>query len=427
MRMPVLFTAMACVMACAPAMAAQAGGHAQTDAAMDAIVAHGESHPLAAIAAVRMHEGRIAYSYYGGFARRTEHGDVPVGPDTLFRIASISKLVTTIGLMELVEQGRISLDGDISDYLGFRVRNPDFPDAPITVRMLLNHTSTLADANGYTLPPDHRVAELFGPDRKPGDAGYHFAHGAGHRPGTWFEYSNLGFGLIGTIIERVSGERFDRYQQAHVLTPLGIDGGYNVTELRHPERLATLYTDSSAGYAAQVDTLPPKGWPAQLVSRYVVGSNGTIFSPQGGLRVSIAGLARLARFMQQGGTLEGTRLLSTRSIHLMETPTWQYDGHDGSCPYPIASYGLGMIQLTGGKDPDGRPTAPYRGYHGHLRGHLGDAYGLHSGFWYDTANGDAFVFAADGYPDDDSATPGAYSSFTRVEEQIFTTLAGAAR
>ena len=417
--------AMICALALGPAASAAPAASGRIDTAMDAIMTQGEARPLAALVAMRLHKGQVAYSYHGGFARLGDTGSIPAGADTLFRIASVSKVVTTIGLMELVEQGRVSLDADASEYLGFGLRNPDFADVPITVRMLLNHTSTIVDADRYTLPPEQKVADLFGPAHQPGRPDYHFAHDGGHRPGTWFEYCNLCYGLIGTIIERVSGERFDHYQQTHVLGPLGIDGGYNIAELRHPERLATLYRDLPGGYVAQVDTQPPQGWsPAQL-SAYVIGSNGTAFSPQGGLRISVAGLARLARFMQGGGTLDGRRLLSAHDVRQMETPTWQYDGHNGACPYPIASYGLGMIQLTGQPDPNGRPGVPYRGYHGDLRGHLGDAYGLHSGFWYETANGDAFVFAAAGYPDEDAVTPGAYSSFTRVEEQIFTTLAGA--
>lgn len=420
---PVIILAMMAACASSTAMAADTS----TDRAMDAILAQGERRPLAAIAAIRLRAGHAAYSYYGGFARRTEHDSVPVGTDTLFRIASVSKVVTTIGLMELVEKGQVALDGDVSDYLGFRLRNPAFADVPITVRMLLNHTATIVDADRYTLPPDQKIADLFAPGRKPGQSDYHFAPDGQHRPGTWFEYCNLCYGLIGTIIERASGERFDQYQQTHVLGPLGIDGGYNPLTLRHPERLATLYTHRATGYVAQVDTQPPQGWSAAQLSTYVIGSNGSAFSPQGGLRISVTGLVRLARFMQQGGILDGKRLLSPHGIHLMETPTWRHDGHDGSCPYPIASYGLGMIELTGQPDASGRLTSPYAGYQGGLRGHLGDAYGLHSGFWYDPAKGDVFVFAIDGYPDEDEVTPGSYSSFTRVEEQIFTTLAGATR
>lgn len=416
--------------------AAHAQTHAQTHAqsatetthALDRILTQGEVRPLAAIAAVRLRHGRVAYSYYGGFARRTPDGTVPVGAQTLFRIASISKVVTTIGLMELVEQGKIDLDHDASDYLGFRLRNPDFPQTPITVRMLLNHTSSIRDADSYTLPPDQKISTFFDTTRKPGDPGYHFAHRDGHAPGTWFSYCNLCYGLIGTIMERVSGERFDRYQQTHVLAPLGIDGGYNRTALPHPERLATLYSHQPKGWEAETDTQPlTPSWSAASLAPYTPGTNGTLFSPQGGLRISMEGLTRLARFMLGHGTLDGRTLLSAHSIAQMQTPTWQYDGQNGDCPYPIASYGLSMARLTGARDPSGRETRPYKGYSGDLAGHLGDAYSLHSGFWYDPATGDGFLFAADGFPDAGQERPGTYSSFTRVEEEIFTALAGAGK
>lgn len=408
--------------------AAHAQTPTETTHALDRVLTQGEVRPLAAIAAVRLRHGRVAYSYYGGFARQSPDGTVPVGPQTLFRIASISKVVTTIGLMELVEQGKIDLDHDASDYLGFRLRNPDFPQTPITVRMLLNHTSSIRDADGYTLPPDHRISEFFDTTRKPGDPGYHFAHGDGHAPGTWFEYCNLCYGLVGTIMERASGERFDHYQQTHVLDPLGIDGGYNRMALAHPDRLATLYSHQPKGWEADTDTLPlVQVWDPVALDHYKPGTNGTLFAPQGGLRISMEGLTRLARFMLGHGTLDGVRLLSAHSIDLMQTPTWQYDGKNGECPYPIASYGLSMVRLTGARDPSGRETRPYKGYSGDLAGHLGDAYSLHSGFWYDPATGDGFLFAADGFPDAGQERPGTYSSFTHVEEGIFTALAGAGK
>ena len=400
----------------------------ETTHALDHVLTQGEVRPLAAIAAVRLRHGQVAYSYYGGFARQSPDGTVPVGPQTLFRIASISKVVTTIGLMELVEQGRINLDHDASDYLGFRLRNPDFPQTPITVRMLLNHTSSIRDGDSYTLPPGHRISEVFDATHKPGDASYHFAHGDGHAPGTWFAYCNLCYGLVGTIMERVSGERFDRYQQTHVLDPLGIDGGYNRATLTHPERLATLYSHQPTGWNAETDTLPlVQVWDPVALAQYKPGTNGTLFAPQGGLRISMEGLTRLARFMLGHGTLDGKTLLSAHSIALMQTPTWQYDGQNGDCPYPIASYGLSMARLTGARDSSGRETRPYKGYSGDLAGHLGDAYSLHSGFWYDPATGDGFLFAADGFPDAGLERPGTYSSFTRVEEEIFTALAGAGK
>lgn len=394
------------------------------DKAMRAVLMQGESHPLAALAAVRLQHGQPVAQYYGGFARRGGAHSTPVTPQTLFRIASISKVVTTIGLMELVEQGKINLDHDVSDYLGFPLRNPDFPDTPLTVRMLLNHTSTLRDGEQYVLPPGQSVRDFFAPGHKPGSADYHFSFHEDHAPGTFFTYCNLCYGLIGTMIERVSGERFDRYQKHHVLEPLKIDGGYNILELDHPEHLATLYQADATGYTPTVDSQPLKGWDKKALASYKIGSNGTIFSPQGGLRVSMQGLTRLAQFMIGRGTLDGVRLLTPQSITAMETPTWTFNGTNGVCPYPLSAYGLSLFLLTGAQDTNGRPSIPYSGYQGGLRGHLGDAYGLHSGFWYNPENGDAYLFAADGFPDYAQEKRGQYSSFTRVEEEIFTTLAG---
>ncbi|KXV61341.1 beta-lactamase [Acetobacter tropicalis] len=395
-----------------------------TDKAMDAVLTQAEARPLAGLAAVRLHNGRPVYQYYGGFARRDGEQTVPVEQETLFRIASISKVVTTIGLMELVEQGKINLDHDASEYLGFPLRNPDFPNTPITVRMLLNHTSSIRDADVYVLPPDKPVSSFFDKTHKPGSQDYHFSYHDGHEPGTYFTYCNLCYGLVGTIMERASGERFDQYQKHHVLEPLKIDGGYNVAELEHPERLATIYQHLPTGYKAKVDSQPLKGWSVESLQSYKIGSNGSIFSPQGGLRISGQGLTRLAQFMIQRGTLDGVRLLAPQSIEAMETPTWQFNGKNGECPYPLSAYGLSLFLLTGAKDTNGKPDSPYPGYKGGLRGHLGDAYGLHSGFWYNPQNGDAYLFAADGFPDYDQVRPGQYSSFSRVEEKIFTALAG---
>ena len=107
--------------------------------------------PLASLSVVAVRDARIVYER--AFGRRFIDGsggrDKPAETATLFRVASISKLATTIGVLKLVEQGRLSLDADIATYLGYGVRNPDFPDVPITLRMLLTHTSSLRDDAGY--------------------------------------------------------------------------------------------------------------------------------------------------------------------------------------------------------------------------------------------------------------------------------------
>lgn len=389
-----------------------------TDSQLTQVLAHGENRSLAAIAALRIHRGVVSYQYVSGFARKDGLKSTSARSDTLFRIASVSKFVTTIGVMQLVDKRKIDLDTDASRYLGFTLRNPDFPNVVITPRMLLSHTASIADADDYIMPAHHTVSEFFDPSRHKGMATYHFL--PGRQPGTWFSYCNLCYGLIGTMIERVSGERFDLYQQKHVLTPLGIDGGYDPALLPHPERLATLYQHTARGYEATKDKIGR--FIPEAPADYKIGTNATIFSPQGGLRISLDGLYRLAQFVFGDGTVDGVSVLSSRSLQAMLKPAWTYDGHNGEGPYPIASYGLAMIQLSGATDPSGHPTKPWNDYHGGIVGHLGDAYSLRSGFWLNPKTQDGYLFIADGFPEDGQEKPGKYSSFTAVEEDIFNAL-----
>ena len=98
-----------------------------------------------AIAAVK--DGEIVYTKSLGYKNLEKR--IPLADNDILRIASISKSFTATGIMQLVEQGKLSLDADVSDLVGFTVRNPNYPDTPVTVRMLLSHTSSMSDANGY--------------------------------------------------------------------------------------------------------------------------------------------------------------------------------------------------------------------------------------------------------------------------------------
>ena len=144
------------------------------------------------------------------------------------RIASISKLVVALGTMRMVEQGELDLDRDVSDYLGWRLRNPAFPETPITLRMLLSHTSSLTDSVDYAIPLGGTVRETLA---QPG------AFDTAHPPGTYFRYANLNFPVIASVMERAGGERFDRLMHALVLAPLGLHACFNWTTCTDP-RLA---------------------------------------------------------------------------------------------------------------------------------------------------------------------------------------------
>mgnify|MGYP000223009095 CR=1 FL=1 len=114
------------------------------------------------LALVVYHEGREVYRFAGGI-RRFRPEPLPMAMDSRFRIASVSKMFTVFTLMQLVEEGRLSLDDDVSAYLGFRLRHPAYDDIPVTVRMLASHTSGLRDGKVYSIPPFVSAEAFFQP------------------------------------------------------------------------------------------------------------------------------------------------------------------------------------------------------------------------------------------------------------------------
>jgi CubicO group peptidase (beta-lactamase class C family) len=291
-------------------------------------------------------------------------------PQHMVRIASISKLVTALGAMKLVEQGRLNLHTDVSTYLGFALRNPAFPKTPITLAHLLNHTSSLRDGETYWADFPDSLQSLFAKDS------VHFAKD--NKPGSFFTYTNLNYGVIATIIERVSGERFDRYMQRALFKPMGIVAGYNWSGVAGRNvPIATLYGKQSPDgpWQSRIDDFGGSG-PTVIVRSKVVnpdietvrpGSNGTLFSPQGGLRISIQGLATIAQMMVNCGKHRGNAILSCKTINKMAEPAWQLrpdfsNGADEAGFYQ--AYGLGPHRFH---IDDSREL---------MLGHYAEAYGL---------------------------------------------------
>ncbi|MEI6727928.1 MAG: serine hydrolase, partial [Actinomycetes bacterium] len=266
--------------------------------------------PILAIQAVVLKQGRVVYAQSFGpryVDNAVPANDLPATNDTKYRIASISKMVAAVGLMQLVEKGKIDLDADVSKYLGFSFRNPNFPNAKITTRMLLSHTSSLRDGDYYSFPATDKLSDYVTP------AGAHFEGGArwatpiagtDASPGHYFSYQNLNYGVLATILEAVTHERFDRYMQTHVLDPLGADASYDVRwfSLCDLRNVGVLYRqmdangvwDSNGPWYPQVDDYRGVRPPAPVgADSYVPGTNATWESPQGGLRISALDLSRV--------------------------------------------------------------------------------------------------------------------------------------
>ncbi|UCB59097.1 MAG: serine hydrolase [Thermoplasmatales archaeon] len=149
--------------------------------------------------------------------------------DILYLQASVSKTVTATALMQLYEQGLFDLDDDINDYLPFELRNPNHPDEPITIKMVLSHRSSLADDNVYWialsyLPGDPDVEGFPYPWLEdylvPGGSGYSSTTWSNAKPGEKFYYANIGFSIIAYLIEILSGQNFNEYCKENIFEPL---------------------------------------------------------------------------------------------------------------------------------------------------------------------------------------------------------------
>lgn len=315
--------------------------------------------------------------------------------------------------MRLVDAGALSLDRDVSDYLGWRLRNPAFPQAPVTLRQLLSHTAGIRDGADYALPLD---ADLQAWMEKPG------AWADNAPPGGYFTYSNLNFPIIAAIMEGATHERFDRLMARLVFRPLKIDACFNWTTCsdKAVRRAVVLYrTDGSVarddlhGVRPACPGTPAANGGCDLAS-YRLARNGAFFSPQGGMRISMPALAKLGRVL----TGQPAGFLSAGSLAAMTQPVWRYDGANGDTEGGFhCAYGLGVMILALSGRPASCRDDPFGD--GRVRiGHAGEAYGLRSGLWIDPARGRGTAFFTTSVPD--LAPPGAHSAFTAAEEELMT-------
>ncbi|WP_320053878.1 serine hydrolase domain-containing protein [uncultured Acetobacteroides sp.] len=396
-------------------LAGPLAGMAQLQPAIDSVV---KKDQLMGISLLTYAKGRVTGTYHSGL--RDYERSLPVTDSTLFRIASLSKLVTTTGLMVLYDQHRFKLDDDVSRYLGFTLRNPNFPEVPITFRMLMSHTASLNDGDGY----DRFLGDIYStpgaiPSVKelllPSGRYYTPNMWLAHRPGSYFTYCNANFGIIATLIERISGQRFDLYMREKILDPLGITGGYNVAEIGSIGNVAAIYRNKD-GWKTQVDGYHGQRPSPRNLSGYELGTNGFLFGPQGGLRISALDLAKVMQLHLNGGAYAGKRLLRRSTIALMHTPQWRYNGTNGDTNGGMFQcWGLSVQLVTNTPKGDvaieGIP----------LMGHAGDAYGLISGLYFEPKRGIGFVFMTNGTVG--GANPGARTGYFALEEDIFRAVA----
>ncbi|MEU0006841.1 serine hydrolase domain-containing protein [Streptomyces sp. NPDC006314] len=271
--------------------------------------------------------GRVAHlTTYG---RRDIAAGLPVEPDTLWRIYSMTKPVTAVAVLMLVEDGKLSLDDPLDRHLpafadplvyeggsGAHVRTR--PAAgPILIRHLLTHTAGLTFGFYYKHPVDALYREAGLEYSVPPDAGLAETVELYARmplqfdPGTQWNYS-VASNVLGRVVEVVSGQPLDAFFAERILGPLGMtDTGFHVVP-EQAGRLAELYGETEEGGIEPVPGLPVHGRP-----RFLSGS--------GGLVSSAHDFHRFMEMLRRGGELDGSRLLSADTVALMTSN--QLPGH----------------------------------------------------------------------------------------------------
>jgi len=286
-------------------------------------------------------DGELVYTH--SFGLKDVESKTPLTDKDIFRIASISKSFSATSIFQLIEKGKLSLDDDFSSVVGFKVRNPKYPATVITVKMVMSHTSSINDSEGYF------NLDAINPDKNPNWAKCYNSY----EPGKGYQYCNLNYNMIGTVIEKLSGERFDKYVKNHILEPLGLYGGYWVESL-DSNRFVTLYE-----YDGKKETFAPADLAynprSEEISKYVMGYSTPIFSPTGGMKISATDLAKYMSMHMFQGKYKGVRLISKKSAKVMQTKISEEEG-----------YGLAIRTVS-----DLIPGKV-------MKGHTGSAYGLYS-------------------------------------------------
>jgi CubicO group peptidase (beta-lactamase class C family) len=283
------------------------------------------------------------------YQRASGHADLqgrePLREDAIFRIYSMTKPITSVAALMLVEEGRLRLDDPVADYLPAfaslqRVNGGD-TDAPqlvpvtrtLTIRHLLTHTAGFATGGD-----DIRVATALlqrqAPEEASDLAGYaeRVARAPlANEPGTRFRYDGANTEVLARVIEVASGQPFDRFLQTRILSPLGMrDTGFEVPPAQRG-RVMALTSRDAAGHRILADT-PSARTPGVPLRAYTSGA--------GGLYSTAADYLRFARMLADGGALDGTRLLKQDTVAMMMSD--QLAAFDPAVPAPEPGEGFGL-------------------------------------------------------------------------------------
>lgn len=234
-----------------------------------------------------------------GYGEFDKENNKKASNDTIYYIASISKSIIAVAIMQLYEQGLFELDDNVSKFLPYDLKNPRYPNVNITFRMLLAHQSSLAD-NGIEFLLYFSILDYPWLD---------------YPPGKKVHYSSVGYEVLGYLVERISHQPFSQYCEEHIFKPLNMSNTSFYTSKIDKDRLAIPYM-----------------W---LAGMYIRVSHYWWDSASAGVKSTVLDLSHFLIMHMNGGIYEGTRILNESSVK--ETHRVQYPG----CYDDGFSHGLG--------------------------------------------------------------------------------------
>lgn len=238
----------------------------------------------------------------------SKNSNTSVDQSTLFAIASLSKVITGIVAMKAIEDGLIDLDSSVNNYIPFKVSHPKYPDIPITIRMLMTHTSGIV--SGWSIMEKELYVPWDGTTRVYADLEQYLRdylleggkynsnkNFSDFKPGSKTLYSNEGITLLAYAIQCVTGISFENYCKNVLLTPLSIEGWWFFKDV-DKNRLAQPYNVKNGNPLSLYVVYP---WPA------------------GSFITTIAGFSKIIQIVLNDGVSSGIKILEKSTVDLMLT------------------------------------------------------------------------------------------------------------
>ena len=290
----------------------------------------------------------------------------------VYFIASISKTVISTAIMHLVDKNILKLDDDANKYLDFNLRNPKYPQEPITIKMLLSHRSSINNNHYGTL-------NNINPDK---GKNWQDCYNS-YKPGSKFQYCNYNYSILGAIIENATGQKFFDYVDENINEPLGLNASFNLTKIDSSLLVRSLIYDSDTKTFKKDNTIYNYQYYRNHLKNYKLGFTEIYFSPSGGMKISAVDLSKYMRMHMNYGEFEGKRILSEKA----DKELWKPVDAD-------TTYALGFFRNSTILDGDT------------IVGVRGSAHGIHSAMYFSPKKKFGFVVICNGCTSDVSMKDG---------------------